>query len=81
MPTKEYIDHAVDTEWGFFFTPSEKCILCDKWSYGEMHVIKLPEWVEMCLDCCDKHPDEFSRWRVVYKIGFGFLNKETHEFI
>lgn len=80
-PTKEQIDKLWENEEWFDLTIDEKCIMCNKWSYGDIHIVKIPEWVEMCLDCSPKYRDNKTyTWKEwgwgVYKIWEWFIDKD-----
>jgi len=56
----------------------EKCIICNKWDYWDVLMVKLPEKVFQCLHCADKYKDNniydwANEWRAIWIIWKGFL--------
>lgn len=59
----------------------EKCIICDKWDGRRPLVVKIPEFVSFCLDCCDKHADDTvydlkEWWWGIYRPWEWFLDPD-----
>ena len=82
-PTKEQIAELREKKEWFDLTIDEKCILCGKGNYWDVHIIKIPEWVEMCLDCSEKHRDDkvytgIEWWRASYIVGKGFTDEYSN---
>ncbi len=79
MPTKEEIDKWRDNWLDIKVTIPEKCIICNKWEYWDIHLIKIPEIVEMCLVCSELYEDNNTYkwkdwWRAIYKIWEWFID-------
>lgn len=80
MPTKQEVQESWDNWTDLCVTLREKCIMCNKGSYWDIHLLKIPEWVEFCLDCWEKHKDDkvyqwFEWWRTTFRIGWDFVEK------
>ena len=73
MNTKEYVSEQIAKWEDIIIKPTEKCILCNKWNYWDIHIIKLPEWVEFCLSCADWFEDNITKWRWVYQVWKWFI--------
>ncbi len=66
-----------------------KCILCDKWWYWDIFVVKMPEDVALCMNCAEKYPDENTyrwnnEWWAIYKnwkwqLFWDIFNKFTQD--
>ena len=78
MPTREEVKKARETWSDIAIEMREKCIMCNKWSYWDVHIVKIPEWVDFCLYCWDKYKDDkvykWIEWCwMVYIIWEGFI--------
>lgn len=81
MPTKEEVEDAWNNKKPLNIDINEECLLCWKKSYWEILLIKIPEMVEICLDCVEKNPDNKKYewkdwWRLVWQIWKGILSKD-----
>lgn len=62
MPTQEEVDKAWKDWTPIDMIIYEECILCKKSYIWLELIIKVPEWVSMCVKCCEKYPDNKKYW-------------------
>jgi len=78
MLTKKEVERAFDTWEDILIEVSEKCIICNKWEYWEVMILKIPEGVLQCLKCAEKYPDNkiykwVEWWWNIYKIWYWII--------